>query len=300
MSNYIKIPMEDGTTLTTSALALSTITGGGTITGYTARIGMNVYTSTGEGAGATVNVTMDGRALSSVPLTGWGGSVGTASGTNPTAATGTGGSGSGATDPTFTVENNATDAEVTLVTPGDNLKVGDTITIPADIVSGDSQWSSPLTYVVTSSDLVAAVLADLIFTVVNGGTGYANGDLLFMDIADPSGTEVSWDTMISITVSNLSGYLDGPYVLLPASDILCTNPNPMLLDDAVVLYADAQVGGAAPKTATITFNGITTAEERLEITQSLNVAVLQANQAENSQPTLELPIGVRAVNVIFS
>ena len=70
---------------------------------------------------------------------------------------------------------------VTLVGGGDNLIVGDTITIPADIVSGTSQWSSPLTYVVTDSDLVAAAETDLIYTIASGGTGYANGDVLFLD-----------------------------------------------------------------------------------------------------------------------
>ena len=69
MSNYIKIPMEDGTTLTTSALAASTISGGGTITGYTARNGVAVITSSGEGAGATVDVTIGDRALDGASAT---------------------------------------------------------------------------------------------------------------------------------------------------------------------------------------------------------------------------------------
>ncbi len=300
MSNYIKIPMEDGTGLT----GTQTVAGGGTISGYDARNGVEVFTSTGQGSGATVNITMDGRALSSVPLTGWGGSTATASGAGATAATGTGGTGTGVTDPTFTVENNGGDAEVTLVGAGDNLIVDDVITIPADVVSGTSKWTDPLTYTVTDSDLEAAVVGDLICTASDAGEGYADGDTLFLDIqASGPADEISWDAVLTITVSGLSGYDDGPYVLLPAGNVLCTIPNPMSGSAAVVAYANVQgvdAGITSVNKATITFSGITTAAERLSITQELNAAILKANQAENSIPTLVLPTGVQGLQVAFS
>ena len=59
MSNYIKIEMEGGTTLTGTL----TPEGGGTISGYDARNGVGIFTSSGQGSGATCNVTLGGRSL---------------------------------------------------------------------------------------------------------------------------------------------------------------------------------------------------------------------------------------------
>lgn len=309
MSNYIKIEMEGGTTLTGTL----TPEGGGTISGYDARNGVGIFTSSGQGSGATCNVTIGGRVLSSVPLTGWGGSTGTASGTLPTAATGTGGSGAGTTNPTFTVENNANDAEVTLVGGGDNLIVGDTITIPADTVSGTSQWSSPLTYVVTDSDLAAATVSDLIVTVASGGTGYANGDLLFLDIqASGPANELSWSAVITMQVSGLSGYDDGPFVLVPIDNAwfagvydASSGLKPMSGDSIDIYYQwpDDNKSGTAPMVdkCTITFNSTPTAAQRRDIMEDLNSIILKASAAENSQPTLNMRnSGVKGKEVSFS
>ncbi len=302
MSNYIKIPMEDGTTLTTGALAASTITGGGTITGYTARNGITVYTSTGEGSGATVDVTMGDRKLDNTSAVLMDGANYTDDFVD-TAATEAGLLSPGGAEFTITADG-AGNLSIDAITIGGAYEVGDTLTInvPTSGV-GINQTGAPgvitLTPLIADSDLKAPLIANLVFTIVDGGESYANGDELFIDIADPSGTEVAWDAMISITVAGLTGYDDGPYVLLPVGNVLCTIPNPMAGSDAVINYADAQVGGAI-KAATITFSGITTAEERLEITQALNVAILHANQAENSQPTLVLPDGVRGLEVDYA
>ena len=309
MSNYIKIEMEGGTALTGTL----TPEGGGTISGYDARNGVGIFTSSGQGAGATCNITIGGRVLSSVPLTGWGGSTGTASGTGATAATGTGGSGAGTTDPTFTVENNATDAEVTLVGGGDNLKVDDIITIPADTVSGTSQWSSPLTYVVTDSDLADATVSDLIVTIASGGTGYANGDLLFLDIqASGPANELSWSAVITMQVTGLTGYDDGPFVLVPIDNAWfagkydsATGLKPMSGDNIDIYYQwpDVNKAGTAPMVdkCTITFNSTPTAAQRRDIMEDLNSLILQASAAENSQPTLNMRnSGVKGKEVSFS
>lgn len=309
MSNYIKIEMEGGTTLTGTL----TPEGGGTISGYDARNGIKIFTSSGQGADADCNVTLGGRALSSVPPIGWGGAAGNASGVGPTAATGTGGSGSGSTDPTFTVLNNAGDAEVTLVTGGDNLIVDDVITIPADTASPTSQWTAPLTYTVTDSDLVAATINDVIVTVASGGTGYANGDLLFLDIQTSGpADELSWDAVITMQVTGLSGYDDGPFVLVPIDNAWfagvydsSSGLKPMSGDSIDIYYQwpDANKAGTAPMIdkCTITFNSTPTAAQRRDIMEDLNSLILQASAAENSQPTLNMRgSGVKGKEVSFS
>jgi len=308
MSNYIKIEMEDGKTLTGATLTTS---GGGTIAGYDARNGVEVFTSTGEGSGATINVTMDGRGLSSVPLTGWGGSVGNGSQSGATTADGTGGSGSGSTDPTFNVVNNATDLEVTLATPGDNLKVDDVITIAADTTSGNSRWSVPLTYTVTESDLVAATETDLEYTIANGGTGYANGDVLFLDIQGSGpANEIAWSAVIEMTVSGLTGYDDGPFVLIPIDNAWCCGVNnsgklgPMTGSTITIIYQEYnannnQAGYPGADECTITFSGVTTDAQRKIIMENLNSVIAQASAAENSQPYLTMPAGVKGVEVSF-
>ena len=307
MSNYIKIPMEDGTALTTGALAASSISGGGTITGFDARNGVTVFTQSGEGSGATVDVTMGDRALdpASSVLTdptsyGTAGQVGfaTTAGTATLSAVIGGG--------TFDIEVNTDGADGTILSVAVNAaggyKVGDVITI--DVPSGSpinaSGGDQLITVVALSdSDLVAAAISDLVFTVVDAGSGYANGDVLFLDIqASGPADEISWDAAIEIDVAGLSGYDDGPYIILPVGNVLCVNPNPMAASTAVVIYADAQVGGALNQ-ASIEFSGITTADERLEITKSLNEVILKANRAENSQPTLVLPNGVQGLQVTY-
>ena len=307
MSNYIKIPMEDGTTLTTSALAASTISGGGTITGYTARNGVAVITSSGEGAGATVDVTIGDRALDGASatfttITNYGtlGDVGFT--TNAASDVGLLAQAGGAT---FDITTDAAQfiTAVALNAVGTGYEVGDVIVIdvPGGANINNSGGAQTISVVaLADSDLAAAADSDLIFTIVDGGTGYANGDDVYLAMEDPSGTELAWTAVIDISILGLVGYLDGPYVLLPASNILCTTPNPMTASSpsVIVLYADAQVGGDI-KNANITFNGITTTAEDIEITQALNTAILKANQAENSQPTLELPTGVSAIDVEF-
>ena len=113
MSNYIKIPMEDGTALA----APQTLAGGGTVSGYDARNSVEVFTSTGEGAGATCDITMGDRALdpASSVLTnpasyGTAGDVGFA--TNATTSTGLAATVGGGT---FDIQTNADGAAGTIL-----------------------------------------------------------------------------------------------------------------------------------------------------------------------------------------
>ena len=303
MSNYIKIPMEDGTALTDPALGASSISGGGTITGFDARNGVTVFTQSGEGSGATVDVTMGGRALdgaSTTLLDGANYSMDVAD----SAATEAGLLSPSGASFTITADGAGNLTIDSIDAVGAGYEVGDTLTINVpDSVGGINQSGGPgvitLTPPLSDADLATATLGDLTFTVNNAGSGYANGDVLFLDIqASGPADEISWDAAIEIDVDGLSGYDDGPYIILPVGNVLCVNPNPMAASEAVVLYADAQVGRALNQ-ATITFSGITTADERLEITKSLNEAILKANRAENSQPTLVLPNGVQGLQVSY-
>ena len=306
MSNYIKIPMEDGTALA----APQTLESGGTVSGYDARNNVEVFTSTGQGAGATCDITMGDRALdpASAVLTdpasyGTGGVTGWA-----TSATTTSGLAAQAGGATFDITTDALQNITAVVVndPGTGYAIGDIITIDVP-AGGINNSGGPQTIVVVAlvnSDLAAPVIGDLVFAIAaagDGGEGYANGDELFLDIqASGPADEISWDAVITIEVSGLSGYDDGPYALLPAGDVLCVDANPMTGSSAVVSYASAQVGASDVKQATITFSGITTAAERLSITQELNAAILKANQAENSIPTLVLPTGIEGVEVSYS
>ena len=304
MSNYVKIPMEDGTALT----GTQTVAGGGTISGWDARNAVEIFTSTGQGSGATCNITMGDRALdpASVVLTnpasyGTAGSVAWA--TNASTANGLDAQvGGGKFDITTDAAQNIT---AVAVDNGGGYLEGDIITIDVPTGSPINNSGGDQTIVVVAlsdSDLVAAVVSDLVCTIADGGEGYANNDELFLDIQTSGpADEISWDAVMTITVSGLSGYDDGPYVLLPVGDVLCMDANPMTGSTAVLNYAEAAVGGTSdPKQAKIIFSGITTAAERLEITQELNAAVLNANQAENSIPTLALPDGVKGLEVSYA
>ena len=313
MSNYIKIPMEDGTGLTTVALAASTITGGGTITGYTARNGVTVYTATGEGTGAIVDITMGDRGVdvtSGVLL----------DGTNYTddfvdsAATEAGLLSPGGAEFTITADGAGNLTIDSITSAGTLYSVGGSLKIDVPTSGGGINQTGvagiiTLTPALVDSDLETAVLGDLVFTVANtgpvlhGGSGYANGDEIYFDIATPSGTEISWDALIDIEIAGLTNYTDGPYTLVATDNMLC-GPKEVKSDFAHIFYKEAQVGATGPKTCTILFRvpdsaGGVSSEQGEIISQDLNNAILKANQAENSQPTVVWPDGVEAYALAY-
>ena len=317
MSNYIKIEMEDGKTLTGATLTTS---GGGTIAGYDARNGVEVFTSTGEGSGATINVTMGDRALdpASSVLTdpasyGTAGDVGfaTTAGTATLSAVIGGG--------TFDIQVNTDVADGTILSVAVNAaggyKVGDVITI--DVPSGSAINASGGDQLITvvalsDSDLVAPAETDLVYTIDKGGTGYANGDVLFLDIQGSGpANEISWSALIQMTVSNLSGYDDGPFVLVPIDNAwMCGTLNgsnelgPVTGSGIAVFYQEADINNKTAnypglKVCNITFSGVSTDAQRRIIMENMNSLILQASAAENSQPYLTMPAGVKGVEVSF-
>lgn len=317
MSNYIKIEMEDGKALSGS----QTLTGGGTIAGYDARNGVEIFTSTGEGSGATCNITMGPRQLdpASAVLTnpasyGTGGVTGW--NTNAATATGLAAQSGGATfNITTDGAQNITNVVVNNPGLGGGYAVNDVITIDVPTASGINNSGSDQTIVIiplVDSDLDAPVITDLVFTVVDGGTGYANGDVLFLDIqASGPANEVSWSAIIEITVSGLTGYDDGPFALVPIDNAwMCGVLNgsnelgPMTGSGIAVFYQEADINnksGGYPglKVCNITFSGVSTAAQRKIIMENMNSIILQASAAENSQPYLTMPAGVKGVEVSF-
>jgi len=317
MSNYIKIEMEDGKTLTGASLATS---GGGTIAGFDARNGVEVFASTGEGSGATINVTMGDRALdpASSVLTdpasyGTAGDVGfaTTAGTATLAAQSGGG--------TFDIQVNTDGADGTILSVAVNAAgayaVNDVIIIDVPTASAINASGGDQTITVVAlsdSDLVAAAETDLIYTIASGGTGYANGDVLFLDIQGSGpANEISWSALIEMTVSGLSGYDDGPFVLVPIDNAWMCGVNasgklgPMTGSTITVFYQEYNSNNAAAgypgvNECTITFSGVSTAAQRKIIMENLNSVIAQASAAENSQPYLTTPAGVKGVEVSFN
>jgi len=314
MSNYIKIEMEDGKALTGATLTTS---GGGTIAGYDARNGVEVFASTGEGSGATINVTMGDRALdpgSSVLTNPASYGTGGVTGWATNAATGTGlaaQSGGGTFDITTDAAQNITDVAVNVAGA---YSVGDIITIdvPAGGINNTLVTQTIVVVALSDSDLVAAAETDLIYTIANGGTGYANGDVLFLDIQGSGpANEIAWSALIEMEVSALSGYDDGPFVLVPIDNAwMCGVLNgsqelgPMTGSGIAIFYQEADINnklGGYPglKVCNITFSGVSTAAQRKIIMENLNSLILQASAAENSQPYLTMPAGVKGVEVDF-
>lgn len=295
MSNYIKIPTTDGTSLTIDSLTqIAIIEGGGTITVNNAEEVPDIAIIGGGGTGGKVAVSCGGRALDAASNSNWAG-VGTGgAGAGATATSSTGGSGTGELGGQFDVTNTGGVLSVVMTSPGDNAKIGDTLTIAANPEGETSTWSDALTLSVVSADLATAVVGDLIAKVTSIGVGYKNSsDGVTLAAQDDGTLGITWSAALQCRIVGLV-YDAGTEIFLPLDNVVSVIPQ--VADDAGypqrAQIAYAQLGGVGNSLATMKLIGTIDADIQTEITLALSNAILSANSRPGSSPVVNFPTGI--------
>jgi len=186
------------------------------------------------------------------------------------------------------------------LTLGDPREVTNTTT-------GGSGTGLQITVDVSPAILPGASIDATQIVILDGGSGYQQGDIIFIPSVGPSGSFCAWAADLKIEVrktTSIGGVETGEHVLVPTSNAVCiksvSETNAIIQINSIVASPSTPATGSADIMQYSINMDSFPATTKAQLWADVSEAFEKASRSKNSQPEVKFTNSAKCLSVVLS